>query len=131
MIVEFTCRPGSTPCGLGDGDCNADADCQGALVCGQDNCGGSGGLWDPSDDCCTRCSGVEMVTYLHQALQPRESLHAWTGTNVKPPETSLRTNMHPGNLRDRRGLCGWWTHWIPPVLGQLCAADLVSYRAPP
>ena len=85
VIVEF-CRPGSSPCGLGDGDCDDDGDCQGALVCGHDNCGRSGGLWDPSDDCCTRWGVGGHSPSLHQAVQPRDSLHPWRGEDrVKPP----------------------------------------------
>ena len=44
-------------CGIGEGDCNDDIDCAGSLVCGKNNCGKTGGLWDPEDDCCeNRCS---------------------------------------------------------------------------
>ena len=45
-------------CGAGEGDCDSDADCAGSLICGSDNCATkSGGLWDPTDDCCEkRCS---------------------------------------------------------------------------
>lgn len=57
---EHCCRP-DFPCGEASGDCNQDQDCQGALVCGTDNCmtsgGHSGGRWDEDDDCCERrCS---------------------------------------------------------------------------
>ena len=51
---EHCCRP-DFPCGEASGDCNQDQDCQGALVCGTDNCmtsgGHSGGRWDEDDDC--------------------------------------------------------------------------------
>ena len=42
-------------CGLGDGDCDHDDDCNGPLVCGNNNClkfRSAGGLWDEEDDCC-------------------------------------------------------------------------------
>ena len=49
------CRPENhNLCKEGEGDCNHDRDCQGLLVCGKDNCGGSGGLWDGTDDCCEK-----------------------------------------------------------------------------
>ena len=41
-------------CGSGEGDCNSDSDCEGQLVCGDNNCGSSGGLWDAEDDCCEK-----------------------------------------------------------------------------
>ena len=33
---------------MGEGDCNADSECAGDLVCGTDNC-----PWGDGDDCCT------------------------------------------------------------------------------
>eukprot|EP01047_Picozoa_sp_COSAG01_P049281 COSAG01_NODE_4873_length_4661_cov_10.259097_3_plen_171_part_01 len=48
-------------CGLGQGDCDWDADCTGNLVCGSNNCGGSYTCGSGSsqycgsyDDCCTQ-----------------------------------------------------------------------------
>lgn len=41
-------------CDEGEGDCTADIDCKGSLVCGNNNCPQNGGLWDPEDDCCER-----------------------------------------------------------------------------
>merc|ERR1719430_253048 len=43
------CTP-TSPCGPGEGDCDADADCRGNLRCGNDNCRGTG--FDSTDDCC-------------------------------------------------------------------------------
>jgi len=37
-------------CGIGEGDCDQDTDCERGLVCGKDNCQGSG--FDSTDDCC-------------------------------------------------------------------------------
>ena len=63
--LEMKCRGGEhccvrndvKMCGLGEGDCNHDHDCDGALVCGSNNCNKQGGLWDLNDDCCQhRCS---------------------------------------------------------------------------
>ena len=66
---EHCCaRNGVKLCSLDEGDCNSDLDCEGSLVCGDNNCPQSvrtmkgihfnpeplqGGLWDPEDDCCT------------------------------------------------------------------------------
>ena len=58
--LATTCRGGEhccqadNQCGEGAGDCNTHQDCAGLLVCGQDNCGQSGGRWDAGDDCCER-----------------------------------------------------------------------------
>ena len=35
---------------MGQGDCDSNADCSPGLVCGNDNCVGSG--FDTTDDCC-------------------------------------------------------------------------------
>ena len=43
------CDP-SQPCGLGEGDCDDDDDCQGSLVCGSNNCDQS--LFWSKADCC-------------------------------------------------------------------------------
>ena len=64
----------------GDGDCNYDSDCEGSLICGNNNCNQEvllrnfcehfyykcnmisyqkGGLWDSEDDCCARKCSLE------------------------------------------------------------------------
>jgi hypothetical protein len=48
-------RNNLSECGEGEGDCEEDRDCAGLLVCGTNNCAvKSGGLWDPTDDCCEK-----------------------------------------------------------------------------
>jgi len=42
-------------CGIGEGDCDTDDDCQSGLVCGRDNCVGEG--FDSTDDCCKSALG--------------------------------------------------------------------------
>ena len=63
--ADEDCCTSSAPCGLHEGDCDTDADCAGALVCGIDNCNNMG-LGFPSDmyDCCvpgTVCMFVQMM----------------------------------------------------------------------
>ena len=53
-------RGGTRQCQEGEGDCGRDSDCEGTLVCGDNNCvsqfGKNGQLWDEGDDCCRqRC----------------------------------------------------------------------------
>jgi len=51
-----SCCTSTNKCGVGEGDCDSDSDCQSGLVCGVDNCSGSG--FDSTDDCCYRpCTG--------------------------------------------------------------------------
>merc|ERR1719334_1432255 len=45
------CCTRDNPCYAGEGDCDNDDECAGALVCGRDNCANDGGF-DASDDCC-------------------------------------------------------------------------------
>ena len=46
-----TCCTAANQCSIGEGDCDADTDCKGNLVCGMDNCDGMD--FDMTDDCCT------------------------------------------------------------------------------
>ena len=46
----MTCCMEDQKCSFGQGDCDFDAECQGALVCGNDNCGSD--FPDSSYDCC-------------------------------------------------------------------------------
>ena len=39
-------------CGLGEGDCDKNEECETGLICGRDNCPSEFGFGDSSDDCC-------------------------------------------------------------------------------
>ena len=57
MFSELTnCCNATHPCNIGQGDCDADEDCLGNLVCGRQNCG-PGFFWN-STDCCTTLVGT-------------------------------------------------------------------------
>merc|ERR1719317_208541 len=43
-------------CGLGEGDCDTDAQCAAGLVCGKENCQGTS--YDSTDDCCMLPDGA-------------------------------------------------------------------------
>lgn len=47
------CCTAETPCEYGEGDCDKDTDCAGALICGKDNCPARPHGFDRTDDCCT------------------------------------------------------------------------------
>merc|ERR1719412_1331421 len=51
---EDSCCTESNQCGVNEGDCDSDVDCEGDLVCGTDNCNGPN--FDSEDDCCTEKS---------------------------------------------------------------------------
>ena len=46
---DYSCCTSANPCGIGQGDCDSDAECSGDLKCGSNNCVGFG---DSGADCC-------------------------------------------------------------------------------
>ena len=57
------CCSSTNKCGAGEGDCDNDHDCQGSMVCGQDNCP-STGHFDTTDDCCKAAPTGKWIAYL-------------------------------------------------------------------
>ena len=56
-ITDMNCCTGGRPCGIGQGDCDYDSDCQYGLKCGTDNCyydfpTSYGYNWEIMADCC-------------------------------------------------------------------------------
>ena len=53
LNYDISCCTSSNPCGINQGDCDYDSDCNGDLICGKDNCKD---LWpgfgDAYADCC-------------------------------------------------------------------------------
>ena len=49
------CCSKKNPCSAGQGDCKNDEDCEGDLICGQDNCDDKF-TWDNAD-CCKKKEG--------------------------------------------------------------------------
>ena len=50
---DYDCCTSSNPCGLNEGDCDNDSECNGNLICGTDNCQSLDSGWAASDfDCC-------------------------------------------------------------------------------
>merc|ERR550519_2046997 len=69
-------------CGLGEGDCDTDADCMKGLVCGTDNCKGTG--FDSTDDCCMLPDGgleppkgEERIIYTLPGKDPLSAFGMW------------------------------------------------------
>ena len=50
---DYGCCTSSNPCGVGEGDCDSDSECNADLICGLDNCHSLDSGWAASDyDCC-------------------------------------------------------------------------------
>ena len=48
-----SCCSEENRCGVGEGDCDSDADCLDGLLCGTGNCPSTrSAFWDSDDDCC-------------------------------------------------------------------------------
>merc|ERR1712168_253060 len=69
-------------CGLGEGDCDTDADCGQGLKCGTDNCQGTG--FDSTDDCCMLQGGglevpkgAERIIYTLPGKEPLSYMGFW------------------------------------------------------
>ena len=62
---DWGCCTDSVPCALGEGDCDNDSQCSGALVCGTDNCKNFDSAWSSSSwDCCTTGKNKKCKKYL-------------------------------------------------------------------
>ena len=59
MGEDDGCCTYSEPCEVGEGDCDVDGHCVGALICGSDNC-----PWGDRDDCCTHAGGRKVRSYV-------------------------------------------------------------------
>ena len=60
-------------CGVGEGDCDSDADCEEGLLCGTGNCPSTrSAFWDADDDCCYKPGNV-----LQLALDTEEQTLNW------------------------------------------------------
>jgi len=49
---EQRCCTASEPCEEGEGDCDDNDECQGSLICGDNNCKSFGQFYHAKDDCC-------------------------------------------------------------------------------
>ena len=55
------CCTAATPCVEEEGDCDADVDCAGNLICGNNNCKPFGSFYHKKDDCCVKPSTLDTV----------------------------------------------------------------------
>ena len=68
-ITDMNCCTGGRPCGIGQGDCDYDSDCQFGLKCGTDNCyydfpTSYGYNWEIMADCCYGMHNICLNTIL-------------------------------------------------------------------
>ena len=54
--TDWSCCSSTSPCNVGEGDCDFDSDCAGSLTCGMNNCvndfSSNGSSWSSAADCC-------------------------------------------------------------------------------
>merc|ERR1719402_677192 len=72
--ADGCCTP-DTPCGVNEGDCDDDDDCERDLLCGKDNCPSEGFMWNSADDCCYKSEWAQLST-----------AYCWTDCDKKPGE---------------------------------------------
>ena len=63
-ISDWNCCLLSNNCGVGEGDCDSDSECNGNLICGTDNCQSFDSGWlDSGFDCCMegKCIKIKQV----------------------------------------------------------------------
>ena len=53
-VDEGRCCTKDNPCQHGEGDCDSDQECQGDLICGDNNCKQFAAYFHPKDDCCVK-----------------------------------------------------------------------------
>ena len=61
--IDWDCCTPQSPCGIGEGDCDRDSDCSGALKCGNNNCIESENHWHDKADCCEDRSTGNLILY--------------------------------------------------------------------
>merc|ERR1711962_266925 len=59
---SWSCCSTSNRCGVGQGDCDRDSDCQDGLICGNDNCRSFIPGVPPRADCCIKKPGPKVST---------------------------------------------------------------------
>jgi len=83
--MSGSCCTAEFPCLEGEGDCDSDNDCSGALVCGRNNCGSP---FQDTHDCCTRVAegptGCDKASFESQCPLKEncflDSIGRWSGS---------------------------------------------------
>ena len=78
---DWSCCTAQCPCRQGEGDCDEDAECEGELVCGTDNCLVAG---DAEGDCC-QAAGAPLTTITTNT----------TNTTAQNPKCRCRKQCQP------------------------------------
>ena len=89
---EDFCQYQST-CGLEEGDCDSNNECQGGLFCGYNNCPVSHGF-DTEVDC---CSNIQIMSPNYPNLYPSETEETWLIT--APNGTIIKLQFHSFYVR--------------------------------
>ena len=97
---DHECCSRSSPCAENEGDCDSDDDCQGDLVCGQDNCPSN---WGSSEaDCCKSINVNLKTTTDYEDYYAYDSL----GLNVNLKSDKTTTN-YEDNYEDYYAEAPW------------------------
>ena len=98
-----SCCSSSFPCGLGGGDCDTDADCQGNLVCGTENCPNSSLYsFDSTDDCCQDPVDPVDPSLLDFLASQEELLEAGSSSSLRKVSSNLSHGLaRMAELQDR------------------------------
>ena len=72
---DGSCCSSDSPCGIGEGDCDSDSDCAGALTCGNDNCDPTYGA-ESWLDCCVGRQGftdTHNIIFFIKIAKPKQT----------------------------------------------------------
>ena len=65
---DWACCSQKNKCGVGEGDCDLDRECQAGLMCGRDNCQDFHTLADSAADCCFEKSKSRVNLHLKYTI---------------------------------------------------------------
>jgi len=104
-IVKCTggdsCCSEENKCGVGEGDCDSDADCMEGLLCGTGNCPSSrSAFWDADDDCCYKPENAPTCI---------ETGYHWIGNSQLVDKVDTDTAEQCQEVCGNDDRCNWFT----------------------
>jgi len=134
------------PCGLGEGDCNKDKECQGDLLCGMNNCKNS--FFNAEDDCCEEPPSycVDTTTCFGKVSDPKgehydgcvnttvsgRTCQAWASTSPHSHRFTSNTRLVGNYCRNPDGEPGPWCYTTDPYKRwELCSVSTCDQGGQP